>query len=86
MPKQSLISQLDLLRDELADANSLDDDTRALLVEVADEIDVILDETDPNYRSLRERIDAATVRFEAEHPRFAGILSDITDTLAKLGL
>jgi hypothetical protein len=86
MPKQSLKSQLDQLRDELADANSLDDDTRALLVEVADEIDVILDETDPNYRSLRERIDAATVRFEAEHPRFAGILSDITDTLAKLGL
>jgi hypothetical protein len=86
MPKQSLKSQLDQLRDELADADSLDDDTRALLVEVADEIDQVLDETDPNYRSLRDRIEAATVRFEAEHPRLAGILGNITDTLAKIGI
>jgi hypothetical protein len=86
MPRPSLKAHLDQLRRELADAEQLDHDTRALLVEVAEDIDQILEETAPNYDSLRERIEAAAVRFEAEHPRFSGILGDITDTLAKLGL
>jgi hypothetical protein len=86
MPKTSLQAHLDQLRRELADAEQLDRDTRALLVEVAEDIDQILEESAPNYDSLRGRIEAAAVRFEAEHPRFAGIMSDITDTLAKLGI
>lgn len=86
MSKESLKRHLDALRRELAQERALDGDTRAMLAAVADDIDEALGEGDRDYDSLRERLQAATLRFEAEHPRFAGILADITDTLAKIGI
>jgi len=86
MPKDSLKVHLEALRRELAEAESVDAETRTRLAEVADEIDEVLGESEPDYESLRERLEAATLEFEAEHPRFAGILRYITDTLAKLGI
>jgi hypothetical protein len=86
MSKESLKMHLDALRRELGDADSLDAETRARLAEMADEIDSMLGEEAPDYGSLRERMAAAALRFEASHPRFAAVLNDVTDTLAKLGL
>jgi hypothetical protein len=34
----------------------------------------------------RDQLQAAAVNFESEHPRIAGVLGNITDTLAKLGI
>jgi hypothetical protein len=53
---------------------------------LAEDIDDALREREPNFKTLRERVAAAALKFEAVHPRFAGILSDITDRLASLGL
>ena len=86
MSKESLKLHLDELRRELADERALDDDTRVMLAAVADEIDEALGTNEREYDSLRKRVEAAAVRFEADHPRFSGILADITDTLAKLGI
>jgi hypothetical protein len=86
MPKETLKAHLEALRRELGTARTLDADTREQLVQVAEEIDEVLAAQQPDYASLRERIALAALRFEAAHPRFAGVLNDMTDTLAKLGL
>jgi hypothetical protein len=86
MSKKLLKSHLVALRRELTAAKSLDADTRKSLSALAEDIDSALAERKPDYKSLRERIRATALEFEARHPRFAGILSDITDTLAKIGL
>ena len=86
MPEESLRSHLEALRRELAATRKLDGETRASLDRLADEIDVALGAEEPDYGPLRDRVADAALRFEAEHPRFARLLSDVTDTLAKLGL
>jgi len=85
MSGQSLRNHLEALRRELAAAERLDGETRAQLDRLAEEIDEVLGADEPDFGSLRERAAAAALRFEAEHPRFARVLSDVTDTLAKLG-
>lgn len=86
MSQESLRQHLEALRRELKANPRLDGETRAQLGGVADEIRTVLDAKRPDYEPLRERVADATLRFEAEHPRFAQVLSDITDTLAKLGI
>lgn len=86
MSQQTLKSSLDRLREELADPSKLDADARRELAEVADTIERVLDEPRPDYAAAQERIENAALGFEARHPRFARILSDVTDALAKLGL
>lgn len=58
-----------------------------MLEAVANDIEQALEgggHDDPN--TVRERIDSAAVKFEAEHPQFARILSEVTDALAKIGV
>ena len=86
MPKRTLKSNLDELRKELAEAETLDAKTRDMLGEVATDIEQVLAETVSDYESVRERLKAATLEFEAEHPGFSRILSEVTDALAKLGI
>jgi hypothetical protein len=86
MPKQALKSQLNALRRQLSATENLDPETRELLTAVADDIDQVLEESEENPTSMRGRIEAATYRFEAEHPDLARLLGEIGDTLAKIGL
>ena len=86
MTKRSLRTHLKALRRELADADTLDRDMRAELAAVADQIDVALAAREPDYGALQARLETTAFKFEAEHPRFAGILSDIMDVLSKLGI
>lgn len=86
MPRQALEAQLSQLREELAETETLDSKTRELLSEVADEIEQVLGEDTGDNASARERLETAAYKFEAEHPRFAAILGEISDTLAKLGI
>ena len=89
MPKKALQQQLTELHEELATAAELDPELRHLLREVAGDIENVLDETAEQDRideDLLGRVRQATVDFEAEHPRLAQILSELTDALAKLGI
>ena len=86
MSKQALESHLKELRRELEGARSLDPAARQRLEHVADEIETALEDEEPDYASVRARASAAMLGFEAEHPRFSQLLSDLTDTLAKLGI
>jgi hypothetical protein len=86
MVPASLKMQLAQLREELARSNTLDPDARQALRGVADEIERMLGTSKPDLHSVRERIEATALGFEADHPRFSRLLSEITDALAKLGI
>lgn len=86
MPRKALQTNLDRLREQLRNTHDLDDATRRELAEVADTIDDVLGADAPDYESAHTRMQDAALRFEARHPAFARILSDVTDALAKLGL
>jgi hypothetical protein len=86
VPKESLRKDLKRLHAELRAADEIDPDLAALLDEVVSDIEQLLADQTPRPESLNEKIAAAAVTFEAEHPRLARVLEDLTDTLAKLGL
>ena len=86
MAKEELKRQLARLRAELAAAPELDAETRTLLDAVASDIERTLEGRHDEPHTVRERVEGATVRFEAEHPRFARVLSEVTDALAKIGV
>ncbi|HLF10610.1 MAG TPA: DUF4404 family protein [Gammaproteobacteria bacterium] len=84
----TLKTQLDRLHRELVSARSLDPETRKLLETIARDIEQAL-HGKHDTQSLREplqRIETATLRFEAEHPALSRILSEVADTLAKIGV
>lgn len=86
VPKELLIRDLDRLRAELAASHELDAATRESLATLAEDIERILGQDQEAEQSLLDRARAAALQFEAEHPRLARALSEITDTLAKLGI
>ncbi len=91
MPRKALQQHLSELHEELASANDLDPALRQQLRHVADDIETLLGETAepetaPAGAQLQDRVQQATVEFEAEYPRLARILGDVADTLAKLGI
>jgi hypothetical protein len=76
------------LHEELRSAGSLDAETREMLETVARDIErTLAGEHDAD--SMRERLDrleGAAVRFEAEHPAFSRVLTEVTDALTKIGV
>lgn len=86
MAREELQRHLERLHAELAAAPELDDETRKMLEAVADDIARTLEGRHDEPHTVRERVEGATVRFEAEHPRFARVLSEVTDALAKIGV
>jgi hypothetical protein len=86
MSTAALRAQLERLRGELDRAEALDSDARQALKDVAAEIESVLAASEPDVQSVRERVEATALGFEADHPRFARLLSEITDALAKLGI
>lgn len=86
MSKQTLINSLEQLRERLSDPAELDAETRRQLAEVADTIEQVLNEPAPDYQQAHASIEDAALSFEARHPAFSRILSEVTDALAKLGI
>jgi formate dehydrogenase maturation protein FdhE len=86
VPKNTLRRNLERLHRELASGEPMDAETRALLARIAEDIEQVLDESPPEDGGLGDRLENATIRFEASHPRLARALSEVTDALAKLGI
>ncbi|MGD8341032.1 MAG: DUF4404 family protein [Gammaproteobacteria bacterium] len=86
MPKEALRTNLDRLREELSNPDNLDEDTRRQLADIASTIDHVLEAESPDFEKAYTSVQNAALRFEASHPAFARIMSEITDALAKLGV
>lgn len=86
MPKNTLRLNLERLHDELAKPQTMDAETRRLLAHIAADIERVLAAKPPADEKLTERLETATVKFEASHPNLARALSELTDAIAKLGI
>ena len=89
MPREKLQAALRELEAELHSLEEVDEETRRLLEEAAEEIDAALDEEQPDEApssGLLDRLRKAAVSFEASHPTMAGILNRIVDGLGQLGI
>jgi hypothetical protein len=74
-----LRKQLEALHGELGRTNSVDPQSRDLLLDA--ESSGGTDHTSP-----RERLHALAVQFEAEHPALGTAIRRVVDTLAKAGI
>lgn len=86
MSKQSLQASLAELRKQLEDPSNLDAETRQQLADVAETIEDVLAHPAPDYQRAHESVESVALEFEARHPAFSRILSEVTDALAKLGI
>jgi Domain of unknown function (DUF4404) len=85
---QRLQKLLRELHTELNSAEAIDADARTQLQDLARDIQVVVDSAaDGNGQQGGEhQLQQAVLQFETEHPRIAGILSQIADALARLGI
>ncbi|HEX5418685.1 MAG TPA: DUF4404 family protein [Gammaproteobacteria bacterium] len=88
IPTETLRRNLARLHAELRAADTLDPETREMLETVAQDIERSLEgEHDPDSVGGRvEQIEKVALRFEASHPILSRLLSELTDTLTKIGL
>lgn len=87
MPEQKLRELVASLHDELSHTASVDDQSKELLRELTGDIDKLVSEDAVEHRaSAAGQVSEAAARFESDHPRLAAVLSEIVDTLAKLGI
>jgi hypothetical protein len=86
--KQRLQKLLEELHTELGSTDTLDDQAKEQLRGIAQEIEGAVgpDEDKSLGSDAMNQLEQAAVGFESEHPRLAGILSQITDALSKLGI
>lgn len=86
MEKQQLKQTLKRLHAELEATGSADQELKQLLSELDGDIHRLTEQPEAAAESFGERFESAAVDFEAEHPRIAMLLKELSDTLAKLGL
>ncbi len=83
-----LHKQLESLHGELARTNTVDRESREILVTLLEDISRLL-ESKPAVAedtSLTDRLDELAVQFEAEHPSLGTAIRRVLDTLAKAGI
>ena len=82
-----LRTQLESLHASLAQADSIDAESRALLIELLPEITRLLGKPSAaEVHPLTEPLEALAVRFEADHPALGNALRQVVDALAKAGI
>ena len=83
MSKERLSELLTELSDELHNVGDVDDDTRALLTQLHDDIDRL---TGESHASAVDRAKSLESRFAANHPVAERIAREFADLLAKMGI
>ena len=90
MSEESLRELVVSLRSELNQPHDLDEPTRRVLHELAQELEAALDRpagtAPPPVLALRGRLADRVRELEVSHPRLATTLGNIVDTLAFYGL
>jgi hypothetical protein len=87
-----LRDHLAALHDELARTSSVDPQSRELLASLLGDITRLLGDAPEGAQSgdddrpLEMRLDAAAVKFEAEHPTLGAAIRRVVDALAKAGI
>lgn len=89
MNREQLRAQLEHLHAELKQADTLDPHQKDLLMNRANEIELLLkrEEIEPHhYRGLGERLNEDLAELEASHPQITLLMRRVIDALAYLGI
>ncbi|MCG2585080.1 DUF4404 family protein [Massilia sp. TS11] len=91
MPHQALKSALKNLHGELTHAGPMDEELRALLVQLDGDIQRVLESTEEaapasNTYGLAERAQEIGARFAARHPKLEPALRELGDALSRIGI
>ncbi len=87
MDRTRLRKLLEALHEELAGATTVDAESRRMLEQALQEIRQLTEHSPEKIpESATAQLREAALRVEAEHPRLAGVVGQLTDTLAKLGI
>ena len=95
MDKTELQQTLAQVHTELADAQAVDQDTRALLTTLTNDIQRLLEkdeapptkpDSDTDDGPLSKQVRGLVLQFESEHPKLTTALNQVADGLASLGI
>ncbi|MCG8316737.1 MAG: DUF4404 family protein [Pseudomonadales bacterium] len=87
MPKQKLKESVEQLRSELSQTESLPDEQREELTDLAARIDAMLNgENDHWEEKLVDGLEQKLLEYEEEHPVIARLVSEIVKTLSNIGV
>lgn len=81
--------QIEAMHAELSAVDSVDPQSRTLLIALLGDITRLLENSgggSPDQHSLAERLDELAVHFEAEHPSLGTALRRVVDALGKAGI
>lgn len=86
---EKLRTLLDELEQELHGVETLDEESRSLLKEAADEIQTALEAenvTEIEHDSLTARLNDAVSEFESSHPTIYAVVNRMVDVLGQMGI
>lgn len=87
MEKTELKALLQQLQSALKDTDELDPELEQMVSEIDEDLHRLAHESDHSpLEDMEDRLEAAAVNFEANHPRTSGILREVADLLAKMGI
>ncbi|NOY29992.1 MAG: DUF4404 family protein [Planctomycetes bacterium] len=90
MDQAELLKTLEKVHAELAEARSVDDETRQLLTTLTDDIRRLSEQSGAasaeNVEPLTDQVQDLVLRFETDHPRLTTALNQVAGALANLGI
>ncbi|MAF84153.1 MAG: DUF4404 family protein [Gammaproteobacteria bacterium] len=89
MEKKHLKNIIENLHRELASADSIDAESRALLQALAQDVEKLAGDTasvEIEHETTAGQLKNAALRFESEHPKLAMALGEVIDALGRLGI
>jgi hypothetical protein len=86
---QKLRILVDELEQELQGVESLDDESRSMLKEAADEIQTALQKEDVEgieHQTMSARLNDVVAEFETSHPTLYAVVNRMVDVLGQMGI
>jgi len=89
MDQQQLQGTIEKLHRELASADSVDEESRALLQKIVQDVEKLAGDAEAagvEHQTTAGQLENAALRFESEHPKLSMALGEVIDALGKLGI
>lgn len=82
----NLKQQLASLHEQLTSAQDVDADTRQQLLVLLADISRLLHPAMADESSVADKLESATIRFDADHPALSNAIRQLVDALGKAGI
>ncbi len=86
MPEQAIKEQLETLHRVLSEHPQMDEETRNLMRQVAEDIDSIDTMEEAQANDLASTLEEHVVRFDHDYPTLAAVVRQVIDTLGRIGV